>query len=313
MLTLIKRSLIAFLLILCLPGYGLARPTFGVLISEPDGTPNQAYAYILTVPNGTATIAASNATLSIQPSDAALTSIAGLTLTVGDLIYATAADTYNVLDAGAEGTLLMGNGAAAPSWLGAGTAGYYLIGAGAADPVWTQLYKTIYIDAGAMVPNTTNGAQSGTYEYGTNDLDLDYMAFDTTTEEYVSFKTTMPEDWDRSTVKAKFYWSSAAGSSQGDTVEWEIGAVAISNDDPIDVNAYADPEVISDVVLAGTSGDLHISGATPAITVQGTPALGDMILWKVSRNVGGTDDMAEDAWLFGCLIQFAVSNSVAAW
>lgn len=66
-----------------------------------------------------------------------LTSLEGLTLTNGDIIYASAADTLVVLDSGAQGTLLMGNAAAAPSWLGAGTANYVLLGAGAADPVWT--------------------------------------------------------------------------------------------------------------------------------------------------------------------------------
>lgn len=68
---------------------------------------------------------------------ATLVSLAGLTETNGGIPYGTADNAYAWLGAGAEGTLLMGNGAGAPSFLGAGTAGYFLIANGAADPVWT--------------------------------------------------------------------------------------------------------------------------------------------------------------------------------
>jgi len=178
----------------------------------------------------------------------------------------------------------------------------------------TSRYETIYIDAGAMVPNTTNGAQSGTKEYVTNDLDLDYMAFDTTTEEYVTFKFPMPETWNRGTIKAKFYWTAADDTGDvGNTVEWEIGCVAISNADTIDANAYAASQVASDALLTGESATMHLTAATPAITVQGTPASGDMIICKCSRNVGGTDNMALDAWLSGVWVQYLANVTATAW
>jgi hypothetical protein len=178
---------------------------------------------------------------------------------------------------------------------------------------------TIWVPAIAMVPTTTNGAAAGINEYATNDLMRAYYAFDTTTEEFVCFDIVMPEGWNRGTIKAKFYWSSASGSSAGDTVEWEMGALAVSNDDALDAT-LGTAQVITDTVLAGTNGDLHVTSATPAITVGGTPALADMVHFKVSRNVGGTDDMAEDAWLFGVLIQvtetfpdYSGTNAIAAW
>ena len=141
---------------------------------------------------------------------------------------------------------------------------------------------------------------------------MDYLAFDGAAEEFAEFQLPMPEKWDRSTVKAKFFWSSATGSTTGDTVEWEILAGALSNDDAIDA-ALGTAQVISDALLADAGADLQVSGATPAITVGGTPALGDLVHFKVSRNVGGTDDMTEDAWLFGCWIQYKCTNAVAAW
>jgi len=178
------------------------------------------------------------------------------------------------------------------------------------DPIAPQ-YQTIYIDAGAMVSTTTAGAATGTYEYVTNDINMDYFAFDAgATEEKVQFKLTMPENWDRSTIKAKFYWSNASGASASDTVEWGIKAGALSNDDAIDA-ALGTAQVITDTLLA--AGDLHVTSATPAITVGGTPALGDLVVFEVYRNTDGTDDMVEDAWLFGVLVQFKVNQTVTVW
>lgn len=183
------------------------------------------------------------------------------------------------------------------------------------NPLVDALYQygTIYVDAGAMSTTETAGAETGTNEYATNDVNWDYFAFDTgATEEQVQFKIVMPENWDRSTIKAKFYWSSASGSTAGDTVEWAIKATALANDDAIDAS-WGTEQVITDTVLAGTNGDLHLTSATPAITIAGSPALGEMVTFEVNRNTAGTDDMAEDAWLFGVLIQIKMTSTVAAW
>jgi hypothetical protein len=173
-------------------------------------------------------------------------------------------------------------------------------------------YKTVFIPTASMTPTSTNGALPGTMEYVTNDIIKDYLAFDPTTEQYADVSFPMPEGWNRSTVKVKFYWTSETGSTAGDTVEWEIAGVAVSNDDAIDT-ALGTAQVISDAVLADNGTDLQLSGATPSLTVGGTPALGDLIHWKVSRNVTGTDDMAEDAHLFGLVIQYLDNQAVAAW
>lgn len=180
-----------------------------------------------------------------------------------------------------------------------------------ATNTYTQ-YKTIFIPAAAMESTATNGAAFSTTEYATNDINVGYLAFDGATEEFAEFQMPMPEDWDRSTIKAKFFWTSASGSTAGDTVEWKLAVGALSNDDAIDA-ALGTSQVISDALLTDNGTDLQISGATPALTVGGTPALGDLIHFKVSRNVGGTDDMTEDAWLFGIWIQYLANASVAAW
>ena len=78
-------------------------------------------------------------------------------------------------------------------------------------------------------------------------------------------------------IKAKFYWSSATGSTAGDTVEWQLQGLAIGDSDPLD-GAFTDTgEVITDTLLANNGTDLQITSATSAITINGTPALGDLV------------------------------------
>jgi len=174
-------------------------------------------------------------------------------------------------------------------------------------------YGTIWIPAGAMIPLSTNGAEYGITEKATNDIMLEYYAFDATTEEYVAVNLVMPEDYALGTLKAKFFWSSAAGSTAADTVEWQIAGRTFADDAGLDA-AVGTPQVISDALLANAGADLQVSGATPATTITGTPALNEFMHIKFSRNVGGTDDMTEDAWLFGVLIQYGRTNAaVTAW
>ena len=174
-------------------------------------------------------------------------------------------------------------------------------------------YRTVYVPANQMTPTATNGPTAGTKEFANNDINVDYYAFDTTTEEFVEFEFPMPEEYNLGTIKVKFFWSSATGSTAGDTVEWKLAAGAQSDNDAIDA-ALGSGEVISDALLADGGADRQLTSATGAITIGGTPALADMVHFKVSRNVGGTDDMAEDAWLFGCWIQFGVLTvAPSAW
>jgi len=192
-----------------------------------------------------------------------------------------------------------------------GTVGTTASGDFKADALVLEL-QNIWFSGNDVWTITTNGALFSSNEYATNDIMMRFHAFDGATEEFVAINIAMPEGWDRGTIKAKFYWTGASGCSAGDTVEWKIAAGALSDDDAIDA-ALGTLQVISDTVLAGVDGDMHITAATPAITVGGSPALGDLIHFKISRNVSGTDDMTEDAWLFGVMLQITTDKDVAAW
>ena len=104
----------------------------------------------------------------------------------------------------------------------------------------TLPYINVWVPATAMVPLSTNGAEAGENEYATNDVMMRYLAFDTGTEEYAAFQIVMPENWNRSTLKAKFYWTSGnAGSTAAETCEWQLQGVSMSDDASIDT-AYTD-------------------------------------------------------------------------
>lgn len=170
-------------------------------------------------------------------------------------------------------------------------------------------FRTLpFIGPSLLYSIATNGATYGTSERATNDINLTYFAFDNTTEEFTAFELVPPEDWNLSTLKAKFQWTSATGSTAGDTVEWEFQCGAQSDGDAIDA-ALGTGQVVTDTLLADNGADRQWTSATPALTVGGTPALGDVVHCKVSRNVSGTDNLVEDAWLTGLLIQYQGSST----
>ena len=196
---------------------------------------------------------------------------------------------------------------------GSGTSWATVSGAGGSGSGPSSPYGTKWIPAGAMVPTTTSGAQAGTNEYSPNYINIDYYAFDGAEIEYAEFDIIFDGEWDLGILKAKFYWSSATGSTSGDTVEWQISAGKITDSSAIGSITEGTAQVITDTLLANNGTDLQITSATPAITVGGTPALGEIIHFKVARNVYGTDSMTEDAWLLGVLIQFHKDTVGTAW
>jgi len=176
-------------------------------------------------------------------------------------------------------------------------------------------YDSLWVPASSMTPSVTNGADSETMEYGTNDLTNYVLLFDgSVQDESAEFNVAMPESWDRGTVKGKVFWAPGhSDANASEYVRFMLGGVAISNDDPLDVilgtQANMDDQAIAD-------DDLHVTPASSAITVAGTPALGDLVHFKLTRDydyAGAGAAMDVDARVFGVLIQYAKDKAVAAW
>ncbi len=190
---------------------------------------------------------------------------------------------------------------------GSGSSVLFLNQSGAySSPTVLGVYRNLWMSAGAMIPNTTNGAESLTEETATNDIMTDIMAFDQTQSESVQFNVRMPDEWDLGTIKFKAYWTASSGAG---TVTWGFSAGALSEGDAIDTALGSEIGVTDTLVSAD---DMHVTSATADVTVGGTPVLDDFIVIKVARRI--TDTLTADAKLLGVAMQYKeLSTASAEW
>lgn len=164
--------------------------------------------------------------------------------------------------------------------------------------------QEFWISAGGMKRAGTNGAANGDYDSGSNDVLLDTKDFDQTTSESVYFEFGMPAGWDEGTVTFIPYWTADAGTAT-QTCIFTLSGIAISNDDPMNA-AQGTGASSSDALIA--TGDLHIGPESSAITIGGTPAVNDLAVFKLLRDI--SDTLAADAKLIGIklVLNFASAN-----
>jgi hypothetical protein len=162
-----------------------------------------------------------------------------------------------------------------------------------ADAERTVGLQTISVPAGAMTARTTTGAASGSVETATNKVMIPSFDFDKDTDEFVQFRVPMPKGWDEGTITAIFGWSHAAATTFD--VIWGIQAVALGDSDTQEV-AFGTAVTVTD--SGGTTDDLFISPTTAAVTIAGTPAEGDEVVFQVYRDAdAGADTLDVDARL----------------
>ncbi len=176
------------------------------------------------------------------------------------------------------------------------------VGAALAATSLQQGKHTIWVPAGAMIPRTTNGAALNTTELASNDVMLRSMDFDQSTSEGVQFQIGMPKGWNEGTVTFVPYWTASAGSA-AQTVSWKLRALACSNDDALDAS-FGTAQESADVLIA--TGVLHVGPDSSAITIGGTPAENDLVIFEVFRDVS-QDNLGADAKLIGVKVLITVS------
>lgn len=161
--------------------------------------------------------------------------------------------------------------------------------------------QDIWIPAAAMYARTTNGPAYATTELATNLENLSYFAFDSTTAEYVQFNIHMPKSWNESTVLAQFVWTHPSTSTNFG-VNWNIQGYAFSDGDNISA-AFGTAQNVDDT--GGNTSYCYITAATSAVTIGGTPAENDWVVFQVYRNPAAAGDtMAVDAYLLGVKITY---------
>jgi hypothetical protein len=173
--------------------------------------------------------------------------------------------------------------------------------AGNVIPVQT-FKRELVVMANEMWPSTNEGSaalatsESATNKQNTRSLDFDGVG---ATDEKAEFTVIMPDDWNAGTITYKIWWT-AAGGSAAQTVEWNVQARAYANDDAID-QAWGTEIAVSDALIA--TGDIHRTSESDALTVGGTPSAGEIVQFRIYRDVSD-DTLAADAKLLGIKLYF---------
>lgn len=230
------------------------------------------------------------------------------TASAGDTEECTLSEVLDFVGSAAQGDILY-RGASTWTRLGAGTSGHYLktLGTGA-NPEWAAVSASgggstnVWIPASAWIPRTTSGCGVNSLESSTNKVNYDVLEFDAAAIEYAQAMVIMPNNWNAGTVTSKFHWTAASGS--GDVV-WQLSGRAYANDDAID-QATGTAQTATDTLTA--ANDVDISPATSAITLGGTAANGNPVVYELSRKATDAGDtLAVDARLLGVEISYTSS------
>ena len=166
--------------------------------------------------------------------------------------------------------------------------------------------QTIWVPAAAMRPTSSNGCAAITDVESTSGRpDMQVLDFDASSDEHAQFQVSFPKAWNEGTVTFQAYWTTTATDTDG--VAWGLQGVAVSDNDTIDV-AYGTAIVVTDDAL-GAAEDLMVTAESSAITIGGSPAVGDLCFFRVYRDVSdANDDMAEDARLIGVKVFFTTDG-----
>lgn len=162
--------------------------------------------------------------------------------------------------------------------------------------------QTIWVPAGSMNTrsDTSGGGPTSTTTTSTTNKILTVTKdFDQTTQEYVQFQIAMPKGWNEGTVTFQAYWKAASGT--GDVV-WSLSGGALSSGDTIDTAITSGAVSATAQTLISTSV-LHVTTESSAVTLNGSPAAGDLVTFQVSRVVG-SDNLSADAQLIGIKLYY---------
>ena len=160
----------------------------------------------------------------------------------------------------------------------------------------------VWIPAAQWIPRTTNGCGIDSRELTTNKINTDELLFDPAAIEYAQAMVVLPNNWNAGTVTARFFWTASTGSG---SVVWALRARSYADDDALD-QAMGTAQSVTDTLLA--TNDMHISSATSAMTIGGTVANGNAIIFEAYRDAtNGSDTLGSDARFLGLQISYTAA------
>lgn len=155
-----------------------------------------------------------------------------------------------------------------------------------------------WVDAGALIPQITNGPAANIAELATNKQPLAALLYDQSVDEHAVLRWIPNKRWNAGTITVRPVWTSNSGSG---VVVWAFYAVAVSHDDALDAAYGTGVAVITPTLTA--VNDIQSSAESAAITIGGSPAKSDFVWLRVSRLAAdGSDTLNADAKLLGIVI-----------
>ena len=154
--------------------------------------------------------------------------------------------------------------------------------------------ETIYVPAGAMAPNTTNGCSGLDQVELSNGPELRVLDFDASSDENAQFTVCFPKSWNEGTITFQAFWT-VTGTDDG-TVAWGLSGVSIADDVSINT-AFGTNVVATAKAFSGTSNDMTVSAVSGAVTVA-SAAVDTQTYFQIMRDVSA-DDQSGDARLLG--------------
>ncbi|KAA0576668.1 hypothetical protein [Azospirillum sp. Sh1] len=170
-----------------------------------------------------------------------------------------------------------------------------------------QGVHTIWLPAIGMVGRTTNGPVYNASETTTNRVMIAGLDYDPNTAQYAQVMVAMPKSWDRGTVTAQVVWTALSGSG---SVVWGVQGLAVGDGDALDV-AFGTAVTVSDPLLSASQS--HLTTTTAAMTIAGSPAALDTVIFQVYRDAAnGADTLTSNARLLGVRLYLTINAQTDA-
>lgn len=152
--------------------------------------------------------------------------------------------------------------------------------------------RSIVLYAKDMISAVTNGTTILKLEATTNLNGRDTHVFINANDTFALFDWIPPPEYDSGTVSYRYFWTTPGLDTDG--IAMALEGVSAGDGDPLDVNHGA-PVILVDNIQS-VADDTLISGESAAVTIDGTPIPGELINFRLFRDVSDAGDTAvEDA------------------
>lgn len=162
---------------------------------------------------------------------------------------------------------------------------------------------TIQLHAAAWKPKASGGAALTTYQ------DIAVLSFADGSATRARAVIAMPKSWDEGTISFKAFGVVDTGGSAGHVGVWKMAAKAFSHDDA----AWTTTDLSTGAQAANMSwtanDDLLISAESAALTIDGTPAEGDLVVLEFWRDPADGSDNSSATFLIATVHVYLTLNA----